>query len=124
MLLPRGNNQVTAVNTGIVSFIQDLGIYGWAVGVDHGFGLISVYSRLSKSIVSVGTKVEKGQEIGTSGNTGFARNEQVYVELRVQGVPVDPREWMDPAWFYTQITGKINEIKKILGIPVLIPLEH
>jgi len=122
LILPHGSSEVLAVNAGIAVFTHDLGLYGWTIGVDHGLGVISVYSRLSKPIVSSGASVEKGQTIGMSGKTGFARNEQVYLEIRVQGVPVDPREWLDSAWFYTHIIGKTNEAKKVLGIPVYVPL--
>ena len=122
-LLPRGSSEVLAVNAGIVVFVQDIGIYGWAVGIDHGLGLISVYSRLSKASVSNGVTVAKAQSIGLAGKSGFARNDQVYFEMRLQGLPVEPREWLDSAWFYTQIVGKTNEAKKVLGIPVYVPLQ-
>ncbi len=122
LVLPRGNNEVLSANAGIVIFAQDVGIYGWTVGIDHGMGLVSVYSRLSKANVSAGVTVEKGQVIGTIGRTGMALKDQFNFEMHVQGVPVDPREWLDTNWYYTQIVGKINEAKKILGIPVYVPL--
>jgi murein DD-endopeptidase MepM/ murein hydrolase activator NlpD len=123
LVLPKGSNEVQAVNAGVVIFTQDIGMYGWTVGIDHGLGLVSIYSRLSKPVVSSGVTVEKGQVIGNAGQSGFARNDQFYFEMRVQGVPVDAREWLDPSWFYTHIIGKTNDAKKALGIPVYVPLQ-
>lgn len=121
-VLPRGQNEVLATNDGIVIFVQDLGTYGWTVGIDHGLGLVSIYSRLGNASIQNGTVVEKGQAIGVAGSSGFARNQHVYFEMRLQGVPVDPREWFDANWFYSHIVGKTNDIKKMFGIPVYLPL--
>lgn len=122
LLLPRGQDEVYAANGGIVAFAQDVGIYGWAVGIDHGLGVVSIYARLESPLVQKGAVIEKGQVIGKAGRTGFARNKQLYFEMRVQGVPVDPAEWFDAAWFYGHLGAKIKEVKKILGIPIYVPL--
>ena len=121
-LLPRNQSEILAVNTGIVVLVQEVGVYGWTVAVDHGLGLVSVYSRLGHALVQKGAVVQKGQAIGVAGRSGFARNQHVHFEIRVQGVPVDPTEWFDASWYYGHVVGKINDIKRMLGIPVYVPL--
>ena len=44
--------------------------YGKWIAIDHGDGLVTLYGHLSKKNVSKGDKVEKGEKIGVSGNTG------------------------------------------------------
>jgi len=116
ILMPKGASVVSAAD-GKVLFSENLGTYGNVLGIDHGFGLVSVYGRLETSAVMPGTLVRAGQMIGVAGRTGFARANQVYFELRVQGVPVDPREWWDAAWVSGHISDQIVSAKKLLEIP-------
>ena len=110
--------EVLAVNDGIVSFSYDLGVYGRCVGVDHGLGLFSIYGYLDSATVKKGESVSANQKIGVAGTSGLARGTQVYFEMRVHGVAVDPREWWDQQWYYGHVTAKINEVKRSYGIPV------
>ena len=49
---------------------NDLYFTGGTIMLDHGHGVISVYSHLSKIKVNVGDKVLKGQKIAEVGSTG------------------------------------------------------
>lgn len=122
LLMPRDQSEVIASHEGIVAFSQELGTYGWAIGIDHGMGVMSIYGHLKGTLVKQGDSVNKGQSIGLVGSSGFSRNTSLYFEIRIQGVPVDPKEWWEPSWFYSHIVGKTNDLKKALGIPVYIPL--
>ena len=62
---------VEAANRGKVVFADYLGIYGNMVMIDHGQGLTSLYSHLSRIAVEPGQLVEKGEIIGHSGTTGM-----------------------------------------------------
>ena len=42
--------------------------------------------------------------------------------MRVHGVPVDPLEWWDPNWFNQHVVGKIDDMKRALGLQVAKPL--
>ncbi|NDC36807.1 MAG: M23 family metallopeptidase [Proteobacteria bacterium] len=117
ILMPKGAS-INSAADGIVIFSENIGTYGNVVGIDHGMGLVSVYGRLRVVGVNPGTVVKAGQTIGVSGSSGFARGNQVYFELRVQGVPVDPREWWDKDWFNGHITDQITTAKKLLEIPL------
>lgn len=48
----------------------DLYYEGGAVFLDHGQGLVSVFMHMSKVDVTAGDKVEAGEQVGLSGNTG------------------------------------------------------
>lgn len=119
----RADASILAANDGIVILSDNIGVYGRIVAVDHGLGVVTVYGHLESSSVKRGDTVSKGQPIGSAGKTGFARTRGAYYELRVQGVPVDPLEWSDPTWFYANITAKVDEARKKLGLPIYKPLK-
>lgn len=116
-------SEVEVSNNGIVVFSDSLGFYGKTVIIDHGLGLVSIYSRLNRILAKEGDRVEKGDIIGLAGESGFALWPEVYYEMRIQGVPVDPREWWDGSWLDAQIEGKLGEVKRSLGIANYLPLK-
>lgn len=99
---------VVSANNGTVVFIGTLGLLGNTIVIDHGFGLASVYGHLSDVSVSRGIVVQRGQEIGQTGSTGFALSEEVYFEMLLHGVPVSPNEWWDQTWVTDHIDNKVN----------------
>jgi septal ring factor EnvC (AmiA/AmiB activator) len=62
--------------------------------VDHGSGVLSIYAHTSVLLVSQGERVLRGQRLGKVGDTGSLRGPLLYFELRVDGHPVDPVEWL------------------------------
>ena len=105
------NAPVLASNNGMVLFADRLGIYGLAVVIDHGQGLVSVYGHLSKMDVSPGQKVKKGQPIGLTGDTGVAGGDHLHFSVMLQGVFVNPVEWWDPRWIRDNVTKKLNLVE-------------
>ena len=99
---------VPAANAGTVAFAGWLGIYGNAVAIDHGYGLMSLYGHLSATAVAPGAHVEKGATIGSSGATGLAGGDHLHLEIFVQGQSVDPIEWLDAHWIRTVIATKVD----------------
>jgi len=89
---------VGAANRGQVVFAEYLGIYGNTVILDHGQGIFSLYSHLSRIDVPVGTMAEKDSVIGLSGATGMAGGDHLHFSILVNGIFVDPREWWDEEW--------------------------
>jgi murein DD-endopeptidase MepM/ murein hydrolase activator NlpD len=100
-------SSVVASNTGKVVFVGELGLLGNTVVIDHGFGLSSTYGHLSEIRVPRGASVQRGQEIGLTGNSGFAQSEEVYFEIRLHGVPVSPNEWWDQSWVTDHVENKV-----------------
>jgi Peptidase family M23 len=122
IVLPRDYNEALVVNDGIVIFSQNLGVYGWVIGVDHGLGISTIYYYLKNVSVKQGEAVSRGQVIGAIGGTGFTRSNLLGYGVRVQGVPVDPREWWEVGWYQAHVVSKVNDLKRALGIPVYIPV--
>ena len=98
---------VAASNRGTVVLARYLGIYGNAVVIDHGLGLQSLYGHLSSLAVAAGQQVERGQEIGRSGQTGLAGGDHLHFTLLLQGLPVTPVEWWDPHWVQDRVFRKL-----------------
>ncbi|HLI56228.1 MAG TPA: M23 family metallopeptidase, partial [Actinomycetota bacterium] len=65
------HDAIQASNRGKVILAHFFGIYGNAVIIDHGYGLLSLYGHLSSIEIKEGVMVERGQEIGRSGQTGL-----------------------------------------------------
>ena len=97
-LASHGHAPIAAANRGRVLFVGDLGIYGQTVILDHGGGLTSLYGHLSALEVREGDLVEKGEELGRSGETGLAGGDHLHFAIQVGGVYVDPLEWWDAKW--------------------------
>ena len=85
-----------------------LGIYGNSVAIDHGCGLMTLYSHLTASAVEVGDRVTRGQEIGRTGDTGLAGGDHLHFSVLVHGEQVDPIEWFDRRWVESRILQVIG----------------
>ena len=84
---------VTAVHDGVVSYAAPFTGYGNLVIVEHGEGGHSLYGHLAGASVNKGDKVDGGSRIGLSGRNP-AGNPALYFELRIDGKPVDPLQWL------------------------------
>ncbi len=102
------NAPIPAANDGRVVFTGELGIYGKLVVVDHGLGLMSLYSHLNDIFVTTGDMLKKGNEVGTTGVSGMAFGDHVHFGILVGGVEVTPLEWLDAKWIRDNITGRLN----------------
>ena len=87
---PMGN-PVKVVADGVVILVGDHYYAGNSVYVDHGNGVVSMYFHLSKPIVKVGDKVQRGQAVGLSGMSGRATGPHLHFSLSVLGELVDPQ---------------------------------
>ncbi|MEE4272033.1 MAG: M23 family metallopeptidase [Thermoanaerobaculales bacterium] len=99
---------VPAPNSGRVLFAGWMTLYGNAVVIDHGYGLLSVSGHLSSLAVTEGEAVHRGQIIGRSGATGLAGGDHLHLEIFVHGQSVDPVEWLDGKWIEEKIMSKIG----------------
>lgn len=99
---------VPAANSGIVVFAGPLGIYGNTVILDHGCGLFSMYSHLSKLETQVKKEVKKGESLGRTGSTGMAGGDHLHYAMMVHGVFVNPLEWWDKHWIRDNVDQKMK----------------
>ena len=106
------NSDVLAANNGRVIFAGRFGIYGLTLVLDHGQGLASVYSHLSKMTVKPGQEVMKGEVIGITGQTGLAGGDHLHFSVMVSGVFANPIEWWDSHWVQDNITRKLALLDK------------
>jgi murein DD-endopeptidase MepM/ murein hydrolase activator NlpD len=97
-LASRVQDDVPAANSGVVVMTEYFGIYGNTVIVDHGYGLQTLYSHLSRIDVEAGQSVDTGQRLGLSGETGLAGGDHLHFAVLLGGLPVDPLEWFDAKW--------------------------
>jgi murein DD-endopeptidase MepM/ murein hydrolase activator NlpD len=98
---------VEAANSGTVVFVDELGIYGNTVMLDHGLGLFTLYGHLSSFDVKVGDAVKARQILGKTGETGLAAGDHLHYGVYLDGVAVLPVEWWDPKWINDNITPKL-----------------
>ncbi|MEL7459722.1 MAG: M23 family metallopeptidase [Pseudomonadota bacterium] len=71
--------------------------YGNIVVVTHPNGLETRYAHLSKIHVKVGERVSRGDHIGDMGNTGRSTGTHLHYEIRVNGKPVNPMNFIKAA---------------------------
>jgi hypothetical protein len=99
---------VPAPNSGRVVFAGWMSLYGNAVVIDHGYGLLSLCGHLSTVDVVTGDMVAKGDRLGTSGATGLAGGDHLHLEVFVHGQSVDPMEWLDAKWIRDNLATKLE----------------
>lgn len=99
---------VPAANDGVVMLARFFGIYGNAVVIDHGYGLMSLYGHLSTIDVKEGQTVTRGQVLGRTGDTGLAGGDHLHFAILLQGLPVSPVEWWDAHWLTDRIARKLG----------------
>jgi murein DD-endopeptidase MepM/ murein hydrolase activator NlpD len=102
------NTPVPAANDGVVVLAQYLGIYGNAVVVDHGFGLMSLYAHLASTDVAKGQSVARGDVLGRTGATGLAGGDHLHFTMLIQGLPVNPTEWWDAHWIHDHVARPLG----------------
>ncbi len=86
---------IYASAAGTVVFSGPLTVRGNATILDHGWGIYTGYWHQAESYVSAGEKVEAGNLIGKIGATGRVTGPHLHWEVWVNGVQVDPLDWLD-----------------------------
>jgi septal ring factor EnvC (AmiA/AmiB activator) len=85
---------VAAVHTGHVVYTGWFKGYGNLIILDHGQDFYTLYAHVAAIVVREGDDVRQGQRIGTVGDTGSLAGPRLYFEVRFQGKPLDPAEWL------------------------------
>jgi septal ring factor EnvC (AmiA/AmiB activator) len=85
---------VKAIADGEVMVAEPIGTYGTTVILQHGGGDYSVYGSLSRTAVNKGSKVTKGQVIGTVGQADPDLAPHLHFEIRPKGRATDPLTWL------------------------------
>jgi septal ring factor EnvC (AmiA/AmiB activator) len=82
-----------AIHDGVVAFAGTFAGFGNLVILDHGSQTFSLYGDLLDIAVKKGARVDRGHAVGTVGPTATG-TDGLYFELRVDGQPVDPLQWL------------------------------
>ncbi len=86
--------KIRATADGIVADVAYHPDMGNEVRIDHGHGMATYYGHLSRSAVSVGAAVKRGDVIGYVGNTGRSTGPHLHYTVALHGVPVNPRKYL------------------------------
>ncbi len=62
--------------------------------LDHGAQTFSLYGNLLDIAVHAGARVDRGQPVGSVGTRRSPGAAGLYFELRIDGRPVDPLQWL------------------------------
>jgi murein DD-endopeptidase MepM/ murein hydrolase activator NlpD len=85
---------VQSPSDGTVVFNGTEGGYGKVMVIDHGYGVKTRYGHLSETFVRLGERVARGQKVAAVGNTGRSTGPHLHYEVRVNGIPENPRKFV------------------------------
>jgi murein hydrolase activator len=86
--------EVAAVHAGHVVYTGWFKGYGNLIILDHGNEYYTLYAHVAEIEAKEGEDVKAGQRIGTVGDTGSLAGPRLYFEVRYQGKPQDPEQWL------------------------------
>ena len=86
-------SEVKSIYPGTVIFSDYFQGYGWLMIIDHGQEYMSLYAHAEVLMKAVGEQVEQGETIALVGDSGHAKQPELYFEIRRQGTPLNPQNW-------------------------------
>lgn len=106
--------KIFTTNAGKVIFKDYLGIYGDAIIIDHKYGLGTLYAHTSRSVVEVDDELKAGDYIANTGSSGAVFGDHLHFGVLIQGIEVNPTEWLSTYWLRENITKVIDNAKKVI----------
>ena len=88
--IPEGSRVFATADGRVSDVMRRNSTQGLTVVIDHGNGYTTSYSHLSKSNVTKGQQVRRGDIIALSGDTGLSLSPHLHYEVRHNGMRVDP----------------------------------
>ncbi|MCU1692731.1 MAG: Peptidase, partial [Frankiales bacterium] len=89
-----------AADDGVVTYAGPASGYGTLVLISHGTrggrDVTTGYAHQSALLVGVGDHVARGQQVGRVGNEGNSTGPHLHFEVRLDGDPVDPLDYVSP----------------------------
>jgi len=83
---------IVATADGVVARVTYSPSYGKMVIIDHGYGYRTVFGHASRILVKAGQQVKRGDVVAKVGNTGRSTGPHLHYEVRLNGIPTDPRK--------------------------------
>ena len=90
----KSGKEIKAIYGGKVLYADWFKGYGNIVIIDHGDSYYSLSAHLSKILKRTGDRVEAGEVIALTGDTGSLKGPCLYFELRHHGEPLNPLHWL------------------------------
>jgi murein DD-endopeptidase MepM/ murein hydrolase activator NlpD len=84
--------------------------FGRVVEIDHGFGYLTIYAHLSKTLVKRGEKVTRGQLIAKSGNSGLSSGPHLHYEVRHNGKALNPIDFFFDDYTFFDLDSSTTSI--------------
>lgn len=107
--VPEGS-RIFATADGVVSEVSGAhSTSGLTIVINHGNGYTTSYSHLGSAKVKKGARVNRGDIIALSGNSGLSLSPHLHYEVRYQGMRVDPVHY-----FFMELTP--DEYQRIIRI--------
>lgn len=94
-IIARTGVQVRAAAAGKVVRSGYESLFGNVVVLEHGYGYRSLYAHLGERMAAAGDIVQKGDPIGTVGDTGRTTGPHLHFEVHVNGLAVNPSRFLD-----------------------------
>lgn len=94
LISTKADAEITAIHYGRVVFANWLRGFGLLTIIDHGNGYMTLYGHSSSLFTSPGDWVAAGEAIALAGQTGGTNTTDLYFEIRHNGKPVNPRQWL------------------------------
>ncbi len=85
---------IRPIASGTVTYSDEKGTYGNLVIVSHGNGIESYYAHCNSLYVNVGDVVDTNSTIASVGSTGNSTGPHLHLEIRVNGSPVNPQQYL------------------------------
>ncbi|WP_346697965.1 peptidoglycan DD-metalloendopeptidase family protein [Catenibacillus scindens] len=85
---------IYAADGGTVVTVSYSTARGNYIVISHGNGMSTLYQHCSAIYASVGQQVSQGDVIAAVGSTGYSTGAHLHFEVWVNGVPVDPEDYI------------------------------
>lgn len=86
--------EVKSVHQGRVVFSNYLRGFGLLLIIEHGNGYMTLYGHNQELLKDTGDSVQTNEVVARAGNTGGLGKSALYFEIRSQGKPANPKNWM------------------------------
>jgi murein DD-endopeptidase MepM/ murein hydrolase activator NlpD len=108
---------IYATADGVVDRTEWVNGYGNLVELDHGHGIQTRYGHLSRSMVTAGQHVKRGDLIALMGSTGRSTGSHLHYEVRLDGKAVNPIPFMQSSAYLQSVQRRASEVQVAQGGP-------
>ena len=90
----RKGTSIVATADGVVTFVGVKSLIGKFILIDHGYGMVTRYAHIYKTLKKRGDVVKRGDTIALVGNTGRSTGPHLHYSVHLNGIPVNPAKYI------------------------------